>query len=258
MSKSNKNRERRERVEQMRKEAQASERRRTMMVVAVCAVVALLIVGVAGYSIWNDNREQDEIASQKLTDIGASAEAAGCTDIKEEDATGAGQHVTEPVSYDIFPPAYGPHNPQPDSSGKHMYTDDRPDVEVLVHNQEHGWTIVWYDETIADDDAQMKELEATAAKFDAEGSDPQYNMIIAPITAEDQAGGVIPEDKHIAFTHWSIHQPEFDPAVFQTAESEIPSFGVSQYCNDFSGAALDDFMKKYPYDDAPEGYLWHQ
>jgi hypothetical protein len=255
MSKSNKNRDRRERVEQMRKQAQAAERRRTLMVVAVCAVVALVIIGVAGYSVWNENREQDRIAGQQLTDIGDSAEAAGCTAIKEEDATGAGQHVTDPVTYDVFPPAYGAHNPQPDGSGKHMYTDDRPDVEVLVHNLEHGWTIVWYDESIAGNDEQMKELEATAAKFDAEGSDPAYNMIIAPVTKDDQNEGVIPEGKHIAFTHWSIHQPEYDPAVFQSGE--IPSFGVSQYCDTFSGAALDDFMQKYPYDDAPEGYLWH-
>ncbi len=32
---------------------------------------------------------------------------------------------------------------------------------------------------------------------------------------------------------------------------------MSQYCATFSGAALAEFMKKYPYDDAPEGYIWH-
>ena len=31
-------------------------------------------------------------------------------------------------------------------------TDDRPTLEALVHNLEHGYTILWYDETIADDD----------------------------------------------------------------------------------------------------------
>lgn len=258
MSKSNKNRERREKVEQLRREAKAAERRRSLIIVAVCAVVALLIVGVAVVSIVNKNKETDKIAAQSLSDIGASAQAAGCTDIKEEDATGAGQHTTKPVTYDAVPPSYGPHNPTPDSSGKHIYTDDRPDVEVLVHNQEHGWTIVWYDESVANDPDQMKVLEATAKKFDAEGGDPKANVIIAPWTKDDQGGGVIPDGKHIAFTHWSVHQPTYDPEFYQTAEEEIPSYGVSQYCTDFSGGALDDFMKKYPYDDAPEGYLWHQ
>jgi hypothetical protein len=258
MSKSSKNRERRERVEQLRREAKAAERRRSLTIVAVCAVVAVLIVGVAVVSIVRKNQETDKIASQNLADIGASAEAAGCTAIKEEDATGAGEHTTEKVTYDTTPPSYGPHNPTPDSSGKHIYTDDRPDVEVLVHNLEHGWTIVWYDDSVADDPDQMKVLEATAKKLDAEGSDPAANVIIAPWTKDDQGGGVIPDGKHIAITHWSIHQPTYDPKVFETAEKEIPSFGVSQYCSSFSGAALDDFMKKYPYDDAPEGLLWHQ
>src|SRR5690242_14758540 len=103
MSKSNKNRERRERVEQLRKEAKAAERRRSLIIVAVCSVVALLIVGVAVVSIVNKNKETDKIASQNLTDIGASATAAGCTEIKEQDATGAGEHTTDKVTYDTSP-----------------------------------------------------------------------------------------------------------------------------------------------------------
>jgi len=258
MSKSNKNRERRERVEELRKQAKAAERRRSLIIIAVCSVVALLIIGVAGFSVWNKNKETNEIASQELTDIGSAAAAAGCTEIKEKDATGAGQHTTDKVTYDTVPPSFGKHNPTPDSSGKHIFTDDRPDVEVLVHNEEHGWTIVWYDESVANDPEQMKVLEATAKKFDAQGSDPKANVIIAPWTKDDQGGAVFPDGKHIAITHWSIHQPKYDASVFEQAEGDIPSFGVNQYCDTFSGAALDDFMKKYPYDDSPEGYLWHR
>ena len=33
-----------------------------------------------------------------------------------------------------------------------FYTkDSRPELEALVHNLEHGFTILWYDETAADD-----------------------------------------------------------------------------------------------------------
>lgn len=258
MSKSNKNRERREMVEQMRREAKSAERRRSLIVIAGCVAVALVIVGFAVVKIVQDNREKDRLAKEALTEIGASAEAAGCTEIDDVDATGAGQHVTTPVTYDTVPPSYGPHNPTPADGGIHFYTaDDRPEVEVLVHNLEHGWTIVWYDESIADDKDSLNQLKATADKFDVFGSDPQYNVIIAPWTSDDGEGKPIPEDKHIAFTHWSIHHPTFDPTVFAT-EGDIPSFGVSQYCSTFSGAALDDFMNKYPYDDSPEGFLWHQ
>ncbi len=257
MSKSSTNRERRDMVEQMRKQAKAAERRRTLTVVAICVVVALVIVGFAGYTVLKDRSEKNAIAAQDLSQIGTTAASAGCTSVKEEDATGAGQHVTTPVTYQTVPPAFGPHNPTPAPGGVHFYTaDDRPSLEMLVHNLEHGWTIVWYDETVAGDGSQLNTLEATAKKFDAHGQDPRYNVIIAPWTANDQGGAPIPDGKHIALTHWSIHQPTFDPANFSSGTP--PSFGESQYCSSFSGAALGEFMKRYPYDDAPEGFLWHQ
>ncbi len=253
MSKSNTNRERRDMVEQMRKQARAAERRRTIIVIAACVAVALVIVSVAGYSIIQDRRAAAALKKKDLADIGSAATAAGCGSIQEEPATGAGEHTTDSVDYAVEPPSFGPHNPATDDSGAHMFTaSDRPDAEMLVHNLEHGWTIVWYDETVADDPDTMRELEATAAKFDAEGNDPKFNMVIAPWTEDD--GGPIPDGKHIALTHWSIHQPVYKPP---TSDTPPESFGVSLYCDTFSGEGLDDFMKKYPYDDAPEGYLWH-
>lgn len=256
MSKSNKNRDRREVVEQMRKDAKAAERRRTLVVVAVCVVIALLVVGLAGYKVWQDNRAKDALAAKQLTDIGVAAAAAGCTPIREESAGGQGDHVTTKVIYDTVPPAFGSHNPAADDSGRHFYTvDDRPQLELLVHNLEHGWTIIWYDSSVADDDAQMDVLKGAAAKFDEHGSDPRYNLIVAPWTDADGEGQPIPEGKHIAFTHWSIHQPVY---AQPTSSAPVDSFGESQYCNSFSGEALTAFTQKYPYDDAPEGYIWHQ
>ena len=81
----------------------------------------------------------------------------------------------------------------------------------------------------------MKLLKATADKFDSHGSDPTYNMIIAPWTKDD-GGDPIPDGKHIAFTHWSIHQPTWaTPKTFK----QDPSYGESQYCDTYSGEALD-------------------
>ena len=255
MSKQNKNRERREMVEQMRKQARAAERRRTLVVLAICVIVALIITGAAIFTIVKDNRAKDRVANQDVTKIGAAATAAGCGTIQQDDAAGQGQHTTAKVNYPIVPPAFGPHNPTPAPAGKHFFTAaDRPDLEVLVHNLEHGWTIVWYDDTVAKNDSQLKELEDTAATFDAHGNDPRYNVFFAPWTSQDGGGKPIPDGKHIAFTHWSIHQPTFNPSTFK----QDPSWGESQYCTTYSGSALDTFMKKFPYDDAPEGSLWHQ
>ncbi len=255
MSKPNKSRDRREILEQKRKQARSAERRRTLVVVAVCVAVALVITGAAIFTVVKNNREQSRLAKLDLTKIGAAAQAAGCGSIEESDASGQGQHTDQPVTYALNPPPFGPHNPVADQAGQHFYTaDDRPAVEILVHNEEHGWTIVWYDEKLAGDGSQLKLLKATAAKFDAFGNDPRYNVIFAPWTADDGGGQAIPGGKHIAFTHWSIHQPTYDAQTFKAD----PSWGESQYCTSFSGAALDSFMKKYPYDDAPEGYLWHR
>jgi hypothetical protein len=264
VSKSSKNRERREVVEQMRKQAQAAERRRTMMVLMACAVAAVVIIGVAAVAIVKQQNKDEALRATDLNNLGDSAAAAGCEPVKTVDGTGTGDHTTEPVDYATTPPSFGKHNPSPDTSGTHFYTaDDRPPVEVLVHNLEHGWTIVWYDDTIAKDSDAMDTLKATADKFDGHGNDPSYNMIIAPWTSSDGGGAPIPDGKHIAFTHWSIHHQTFDPSAWDghntsNGEPAIPSFGESQYCSSYSGEALADFMTQYPYDDAPEGFLWHQ
>jgi hypothetical protein len=259
VSKSNSNRDRREMVEQLRRQAKAAERRRTTAVVSICVAVALIIVGVAGYSVYRSNQRKDAVNNTALGDLGAAAASAGCERVRQAVATGAGQHTTAKVLYATAPPSYGPHNPTPDSSGLHFYTAaDRPPVEVLVHNLEHGWTIVWYDDTVAKNSAELQTLKDTATKFDHYGNDPRYNMIIAPWTKSDGDGQPIPDGKHIAFTHWSVHQPTYDVNFYKTAESAAKSWGESQYCSTFSGGALKDFMKKFPYDDAPEGFLWHQ
>jgi hypothetical protein len=223
-----------------------------------------VIIGVVVFKVVQQNREDSRLAKAALTDIGADASAAGCTTVSEKDGTGMQQHVTTPVIYETVPPSFGPHNPTPADQGVHFYTaDDRPQLEVLVHNLEHGWTIVWYDETAAKDSSELNVLEQTAKKFDGHGSDPRYDVIFAPWKSSDGEGQPIPDGKHIAFTHWSIHQPTFDPNAWKghnasNGDPAIPSWGVSQYCSTFSGGALDTFMKKYPYDDSPEGFLWHQ
>jgi hypothetical protein len=254
VGKSSKNRDRREMVERMQREAKAKERRRTLIVIGVCVAVALVIIGSTLYYVISENQEQDRIAEQELAEIGDTAAAAGCGEVQEESATGAGEHISSgPIDYAVEPPSYGPHRPVTAEPGIHFYTaDDRPEAEMLVHNLEHGWTIVWYDEDISDD--QMQAMRATADKFGEFGDDPRYNVIFAPWTADD--GEQMPEGKQITFSHWSVHQPEYDPEFYQGG-GEIESFGVSMQCASFSGAALDDFMQQYPYDDAPEGYLWH-
>ena len=226
------------------KQQKSEERRRGFMIVGVCTVIALLIVGAAAYGPvknWWESREFDDL---ELSAIGEPA--SSCQDIETKPASGNAEHVdtSEQVTYDEAPPAFGPHwnelGVAPAAFDRKFYSDDRPELEALVHNLEHGYTILWYDQTIADDADALRQVQALADKF--EGSDNfRSKFIAAPWTSED--GDAFPDDAHVAFSHWSIGA-DGDPSGEQT--------GVWQYCSGVSGEALDTFMQEYPYTDSPE------
>ena len=235
-------------IEQMRKKQRGADRRRGFAIVGVCVVVALLIIGAAAYKPikdWWDGRAFDSLA---ISEIGAPASV--CQDITTKNANGSSEHVPTgtPVDYKDAPPAFGAHwneaGVAPAPFTKKFYTaEERPPLEALVHNLEHGYTILWYDETIADDDDAVEEIRALADKFD--GSDNfRSKFIAAPWTAEDENGAKFPDDQHIAFTHWS--------AGGQGETDATKQVGAFQYCSEVSGEALDSFMEEYPYFDSPE------
>jgi len=238
-NKSNKDRDRRAVVEQMRRDQKAAERRRTIVVVSACVVVALVIVGLAAIPLI----KQNGLTSGDLASIGASEKAAGCSPIQTKKANGNQDHKPQgtPISYDDAPPAFGPHWPSPAPFERKFYTaDDRPDVETLVHNLEHGYTLLWYDDTIAKSSDQLAVVKAIAKKY--EGSQKLTDKFIAvPWTSKD--GKAFPGGKHVALTHWSAGG---DPSDVTKQK------GIWQYCGDPSGAVVQKFMKEYPYSDSPE------
>ena len=155
-----------------------------------------------------------------------------------------GKHVPDGTveKYDTVPPSFGPHWGQPAFPAREFYTArDRPEMEQLVHNLEHGYTILWYDQTIADDNDQMLQLRAIADKL--AGTDNQrLKFIAAPWTSEDEGGKTFPDGQHVALSHWSLGEDAKEPG----------QLGVWQYCSAVSGEALNDFMLEYPYTDSPE------
>jgi hypothetical protein len=237
-------------IEKMRKQQRGAEKKRGYAIIGVCMLVALLMIGAAAYkpiSDWWDGRQLDDVA---VDEIGASAEAA-CQDITTKKADGTQNHVPPgtPVEYTTAPPAFGAHwneaGVAPAPFERKLYTeDDRPELESLVHNLEHGYTILWYDETVADDSSAMDDIKAIAEKFDETDNDMRDKFIAAPWLSSDENGKSFPEGQHIAFTHWSIG------GEGQTDTSK--QVGAFQYCSAPSGAALEAFMDKYPYFDSPE------
>ena len=227
-------------VEQMRREQKRKERRQSLLVLAAAVTVGAVIIGVA---IWQVMKADDN--GGVVAGLGVPASEAGCQEIFTEDAEGGNDHRPdgEAISYEIAPPAFGPHWGSfllPTEIRKLYTTDDRPAVEKLVHSLEHGHTILWYDETIAEDEQAMDELEAIAEQFPST-TDPTDKFIAAPWTSED--GEPFPDDTHVALTHWSMGGTNGNPEGQQ---------GVWQYCSAVSGEVVDEFMTQYPYSDSPE------
>lgn len=243
MAKPKKDADRRAVVEQLRREQQRKERRQGLMVVGAAVLVGALIIGAA---IWQFTKADTASGSgSALAAVGVPASDAGCQDIVAKPAKGNNVHMPDgqKIPYEDAPPASGPHwgNYLMGAQLRKFYAvDDRPPVEQLVHSLEHGHTILWYDETIADDDQQLSDLEAIARKFPS-NTDFNDKFIAAPWTSDDGPG--FPDGAHVALTHWSMGGTNGNPEGQQ---------GIWQYCSKVSGEVVEDFMKDYPYSDSPE------
>jgi hypothetical protein len=233
--------DRQAKIDQIRSKQKGAERRRGFMIVGVCVVIALLIVGAAAYRPVMNWWELRKFQDLGLASIGAPASV--CQKVETKPATGNQDHVQPgtPIPYEDAPPAFGTHYDVWDEITRKLYTEgDRPDVGELVHNLEHGYTILWYDETIAADNEAMQTLRGIASKFT---DDDNFRNKFKAVPWLESDGKPFPDGQHVAFTHWSAGGED---------AQEGSQVGVFQYCSDVSGAALEDFMLKYPYTDSPE------
>ena len=230
-------------VDKMMAEQKSGERARGYRIIGVCVVVALLIVGAAAYRPIKDWWDQRSFEDLQLSDVGAAATV--CQKPTTAPAEGTQDHVAEGTPLDILgnPPAFGQHYDVPAAMDRKFYTTaDRPELGTLIHNLEHGYTILWYDETAADDADMMNEIRALATKLDTNDGNFRNKFKAVPWTSDD--GDAFPDGQHIAFTHWSAGGVGDDATGKQV--------GVTQFCSAPSGAALEDFMVTYPYVDSPE------
>ncbi len=229
-------------VDKMLAQQRSAERSRGLLIVGVCVVIALGIVGAAAWKPIKNAIDKERYASRALSDIGIAK--SKCQKLTTKEATGEQEHVEVGTPLDIkhFPPAFGKHYNVWEPIDKKFYSQaDRPELGKMIHNLEHGYTIVWYDETVADDDDMMSELRAIGTKFGGE-SNYRNKVKIAPWTSKD--GGDFPKGQHVAITHWSAG------GVGDAATGT--QVGVWQYCPAPSGEALENVMEKYPYMDSPE------
>ena len=235
--------DRRSKAARIQNQQRAKEKGRGLLVMGLSVLVAVVIIGAAAYGPLTDWWKGRELADVPITEIGAAASV--CQDIITKPADGNQDHVEPgtPLTFQDAPPAFGVHYSVWEGLERPFYTvADRPDIGRLVHNLEHGFTVLWYDETAAADDEMMTDIKALAKKFTGSDDLRRLKFKAAPWTKDD--GDSFPDGQHIAFTHWSVG------GAGNTAPDE--QVGVWQYCSEPSGAALDSFMEQYDYLDSPE------
>jgi len=230
---------RRERLASLEAARKKEQRRRSILLLVVCVVLAAALLAYPIYLFAQDYQARHAT----LADIGVSSAAAGCDPVVEHPAKGNQQHVTEgtKVTYDQTPPDSGPHYPTPAPFTKRFYTAaERPAVETLVHNLEHGYTVVWYRDSLPQ--KQKDQLDAISKTFASDAYNPADKFIAAPWSDADGPG--FPQGKNVVITRWYA-----DP---KNPSDTTAQRGVRQACAVVSGAAIKDFMTKYPYSNAPE------
>lgn len=237
MKKSSRNssRERKRLIEQMQQSQARADRRRTIFVVAAAIVVGLAIVAYPAVRLVQDSRDRNASTAE----LGVAADAAGCDAVVEDKTQGNLDHKPDgtPLTYAVSPPSSGPHYQVPASFERKFYTaSDRPAMGNLVHNLEHGYTILWYSEKVAADSDKLRTVEKIAKSYSS--SDLSGKFVAAPHQAKD-GGPAWPAGKDFALSHWGGGPPEAQK-------------GYRQYCADISGAAVKQFTDKYPATDAPE------
>lgn len=221
-------RDRRAKVEAMRREQQARERRKSMLFIGASALVGVLLVAVVAVPAIQKSR--NDPAKKPLSTFGVAASAADCSK-PTTDKLASAEHKPDgtKVTYAQVPPSSGDHWNPPVQSPQEFYTaGDRPEMERLVHNLEHGYTILWYDSTIKGDQLQALRDIATRAR-----AEPKTRGKFI-VSAWDDSYGKFPAGKHVALSHWGAKS------------------GHRQLCGKVSGAVVGSFINKYPASNAPE------
>jgi hypothetical protein len=225
---------RREMIEKMQRDQAKADRNRTLFIVVASIVVGLAIIAYPAIRLIQDSRTKN----QAITEFGVAAGAASCDKPTEDAASGTQDHKPdgEVIAYPVSPPSSGPHYAVWAPFGKKFYTvDDRPAVPNLVHNLEHGYTVLWYRDTLAKDQIDLIEKISKAKLPDSSSG----KFIAAPF--KESEGQPWPNGKSVAFSHWSGN-----------AAGATSAFGHRQFCGSVSGEALSQFMDKYPATDAQE------
>ena len=212
MSKRERQKKRREARLQQERALDARSRKMRMLAWALAGVVFLGLIGAA---VVRNRQEAAQLAAQNAR-VQERLDELGCTPAEEQEDAGAG-HLDAASLAQQPPEVLYPERPA--TSGEHFGNwlktgvyDDVIDERALLHNLEHGYVNVFYDDGA--EDAQVDELKSFAQER-IDGNFPK--MIVSPWD------GTLPEDYNVAFVGWTVRQ----------------------MCSEFDSDTLDVFLRGY-------------
>ena len=141
-------------IDSIRNKQKGAEKRRGFAILGVCVTVALLIVGAAAYQPIKDWYDLRGFSSKNLDEIGAVADSCGEITTKKAERHPGPRRARHPAPVRGHAPGLRPALQRVGRHRAQALHDHRPPRRgQLVHNLEHGYTILWYDKTVADSDS---------------------------------------------------------------------------------------------------------
>lgn len=214
---------------------------RLILVIAAAVVVLGLVIAGVVIATNSDDDGGDVTGSTGQTATSDDAAADGSCDAVITRPTDGNQVHVSPgteLDYADAPPSFGKHYDTWLPYSRAFYSADRPDVGFLVHNLEHGYTIVWYDETLAADRAAVDALQELAEDYRSDNT----GVIVVPWFASD--GAPFPTDRHLAVTRWTADEANPGDASKQR--------GNWLYCGSVDEDAIDDFVDTWSNNESAE------
>jgi hypothetical protein len=126
--------------------------------------------------------------------VGVSAAEANCSELETLDSEG-NKHVDAgtPVDYQANPPTTGDHWP-PDQVSNPGFFPDPVEPERLMHNQEHGQLVIWYNpnapQEVIDDIEALIEQDNPPTNIAAPWDDIEepYNYVLSAWSGDENQG----------------------------------------------------------------------
>ena len=150
----------------MQRDQARTDRNRTILIVVASIVVGLAIIAYPAIRLIQDSRTKNQADHRARR---GRRRRPPATQPTNDEAGGTQDHKPDGtvIHYPVSPPSSGPHYAAWAPFEKKFYTlDDRPPVANLVHNLEHGYTILWYNEATSPKDqidADREDLQGQAA-----------------------------------------------------------------------------------------------